>query len=261
MTKVFVYSKENEESLLVKDKLIKLLNEEHFVLDAIEPDVVFVIGGDGTFLKAVNEYLSVLDKVKFIGIKTGHLGYFYDFKSSDIKVIVKSLETLKKTYSTNSLLRAHLKNKHEEYLLYAINEIRIENPFHTLEADVYINDQQFETFFGNGLVVASSIGSSAYNRSLGGALIDTSLDVMELTEIATIQNNTHHSLGSSYILSKDTKLSFRGDFKNVVVGYDNKTLPIGEFQEIEISIADKKVNIIRPNNYSRFKIIKESFIS
>ncbi len=260
MRRIGVYAKSNEKSEKVKDRILSFIKEKGLIFDNDNPEVVFVIGGDGTFLKAANNYLDKIDDIAFIGIKTGHLGYFYDFQEEDIPYVFDHLDSLLKNVTKHLLIKAHLKNKDEESLLHAVNEIRIENPFHTLEAEVFLNGQKFEDFNGNGLMVATSIGSSAYNKSLGGAVVDSSIDIMELTEIATIQSSVHRSLGSSFILAKDSSILFRGDFKNVVVGYDNKTFPIGDFTEIEISLSNKRLSIIRPKDYFKFNVIKASFI-
>ena len=259
--RVSIYSKDNLESTQTRNELERVLKANNHVLDDKNPEIIFVIGGDGTFLKAINDRINQLDSIKFVGVKTGHLGYFYDFEKEDFEYVAKNIEELSKNYQVHHLIKAHLNKDNVDTLLYAVNEIRIENPFHTLKADVYINDEYFENFNGNGLMVSSTIGSSAYNKSLGGAVIDNTLDLLELTEIAPILNSQHKSLGSSYVLSKDTSITFKGDFNNVVVGYDNRTHPISEFQEITISVSNKKFSLIHPKDHSKIRVIKDSFIN
>ena len=145
-------------------------------------------------------------------------------------------------------------------IIYALNEIRIENPFHTLISDVFIDNEMLETFRGNGLMVSSSVGSSAYNKSLGGALIDNEIEALELTEVAGIENRVYHSLGSSLIIKGDKKVVFSGKLGNAVVGYDSLNCSdISNLEKVEISYSDKKVKIIYSENHTYVQKIRKSF--
>ena len=68
------YKKENQEII---DLIIAEANKHHFEIDNNHPDVVFSIGGDGTFLRAVHKYIDALDEVRFVGINSGSLGFFF----------------------------------------------------------------------------------------------------------------------------------------------------------------------------------------
>ena len=256
--KIGLYYKEKnkENALFLKGQLEK----NGFILDNVNPDVIFSIGGDGTFLQAVHAYINKLDSIKFIGINYGSLGFFCGYTKEDIPELIKELkgELFAKQYS---LLKGEIKYQNSEQDIYALNEIRIENPFHTLISDVFINDEKLETFRGNGLMVCSSLGSSAYNKSLGGSLIDSDLNVLELTEIAGLDNNIFHSLKSSLVVNGNKKISFKGDLSSIVVGYDNLSMQKEDnLLEVTISISDKKVNIVYSKNNSYIKKIRKSFV-
>lgn len=251
------YKKENKEII---DSIHQEAKKYNFVFDEKEPDIVISIGGDGTFLRAVHTYLDQLDRILFVGINSGTLGFFYDFEKEDIPLLMKMIADSDYRTRKHSLLRGDIKYQDEEDIIYAVNEIRIENPFHTLISDVYINDDKLETFRGNGLVVASSLGSSAYNKSLGGALVDNDIDTMQLTEIAPISNNVYRSLGSSFVLSGDKEIAFMGSFRGSVVGYDYLNMEQKELLSIKITQADKSVNILYSKDHSHIKRIRKSFI-
>ena len=251
------YKRENKEIIAA----IKLEADKYgFSFDDKNPDVVIAIGGDGTFLRAVHTYIEQLDKVKFIGINTGTLGFFYNFSKNDFPLMMELLAKGEYNVKKHHLLRGDIKYENDDEIIYAVNEIRIENPFHTLISNVFVNDEELETFRGNGLVVASSLGSSAYNKSLGGALLDNDIEALELTEIAAISNNTYRSLGSSLVLSNEKTVTFAGEFKGAVVGYDYLNMEQKELVRITISQSEKVINIIRPKNHSYIERIRKSFI-
>lgn len=259
--KIGIYQNLEHDATSIINTLKAKLEACHLPIDNENPDVVFFIGGDGTLLKAVQHYFDKLDVIKFIGINNGRLGFFYDFVENDINEMVDALKDNKLTVMSHKLIKADIlfvdgkKATH-----YALNEVRIENPFRTLTSEVFIDDQYLETFRGNGLVVCSSLGSSAYNRSLGGAIINPTLDLLEITEIASIQNNIYRSLGSSLVLSGKDVITFKGPFEHVVFGFDNS---IGESiptQEVKATLSDKTVTLYYSKSHSYIRNISKSFV-
>lgn len=255
---IFTYEKHK------KSPVFKILNErcqkEGYVEDNDNPELVFFVGGDGTFFRAVQFFQNKLDTIRFIGINIGNLGFFYDYDGNDIDTIFEILK--KDDFQLNYLKVLEAKAKYEDgidtYL--AINEVRIENPFHTLISDVLINDKPFETFRGNGLVVSSPLGSTAYNKSLGGAVISPDVDALEITEIASISNNKFRSLGSSLVIPGDSKITFKGDFSNVVIGFDFETIKREGLEELHITTSKKKVSMICSKNHNYVEKLKKSFM-
>ena len=254
MEKIAIYSLKKD---VLYEEVSEIVRRNGFSLTEDNPDIVIALGGDGTLLRAVHYYLNQLDKIKFIGINAGTLGYLMQFSKEDLDNILKNRLFDAEQYS---LIECLVKKEGKEETLFAVNEFRFENPFHTMIADVYINNSHLEKFRGNGLVISSSLGSSAYNKSLGGAVVDSSLEVLELTEIAAIENNVYRSLGSSLILSKDKEISLDVDFKYVIVGYDHESLPLVGVESILVKLSDKKLNIISNLNKNNIQILKGSFI-
>lgn len=252
--KFAIFSKSGHEDL-VKQLSNKLIDKS-FINDENNPDIVFSIGGDGTFLRAVHKYIDKLDNLKFVGINKGSLGFLYDFAIDDFDNLLSDLVKGNYLVKELPLIKGEINGNKT---IYALNEIRIENPFHTLTSDVFINEDKLETFRGNGLVVASSLGSSAYNKSLGGALIDNDLCALELTEIASINNNVYRSLGSSFVIEGKKSISFKGNLNECVVGFDCLTTN-DNLKEIVISYSDKKVRVIYSKDHSYVKRIRKSFV-
>lgn len=256
--RVFTNARRKESGL--QEQIENLIISNGFEIDNENPDVVLYTGGDGTFLRSVQYYLDKLNKIKFLGINFGNLGFFCDYQKDDLDQLIQDLKDNKFSETTHSLLKGEIVSEEKSETIYAINEIRIENPFHTLICDVLINNDTLETFHGNGLLVASSLGSSAYNKSLGGSIIQPTLECLQLTEIATIQNNFNRSLGSSFVVNKSDKITLKGELKQSVVGFDYQTLNDIVLKELTVSLSDKKVTILHPKNYSYLQKIKRSFI-
>lgn len=254
--KYTIFKKTDKDVSGVVNNLIKECAHHNISFDEENPDVVFVLGGDGTFLKAVHHYLDKLDKVIFAGIRCGTLGFFYSYDPDDVSLLVELISMKLYSEESHHLIECDLSEK----TIFAVNEIRFENPFHTLVCTVSVNGQELEKFHGNGLLVCSELGSTAYNKSLGGAVIHRNLDVLQLTEISTIQNNLYRSLGSSFIVPSDTVFTFEGDFTNVVIGYDHLTCKCDGLNTFKVRTSDKCVRIVTNKNLNPLSAIKRSFI-
>ena len=256
--RISVYSKTSniENAQYVKDILLKKGME----IDDAHPEVVISVGGDGTFLRAVHHFSNVDKDILYVGLNYGTLGFYNQYQKDELAQLIDDLKN--KDYVVNSyrLLKGIATFEKETIDIYSLNEIRLENPFHTLISDVYINDELLEKFRGNGLIVSTSVGSSAYNKSLGGALADPNLPILELTEIAPIENNIYHSLGSSLVLKDNTKIIFKGDFLNSVVGYDHLNIEQTNLKELEITLSSNTVKVIYKKDYSLCQLYKRSFV-
>ena len=258
--KVGIYYRDTNPQEELETKLIALFPHFNMVNDNRSPDIVIHIGGDGTFLRAVHHYLDRVNEIKFLGIKAGTLGYFYEFDDSDLEALLKMIEEEHYRVDEYYLLKGDIAFKNETKTIYALNEMRIESPFKTLICDVSINNELLEKFRGNGLNVSTSIGSTAYNKSLKGAIVEPSLPLIQLSEIAPISNNIYRSLGSPLVLKGKDVITFNSDFSSVLLGYDYQDIDVKDALNINITLSDKKVSIIRDINHSYISTIRRSFI-
>lgn len=259
--KAALFIKPNPKALEVEGELMKELFAHGFEIDNENPDVVFFAGGDGTFLRAINKYIKRVNDIKFAGINYGTLGFFYDYEKEDIHELVESIANGTDYSIGHRLLKGRAICDDQESVFYALNEIRVENPFSTLISEVYINDELLENFHGTGLLISSSVGSSAYNKSSGGALMHSDLELLQLTEIDAIQNNAYRSLGSSLIVSETSKITLKGDFRKSIVGYDciikdDATV----INQLTVSLSHKRVHLVYKNGHSYINMLRKSFI-
>jgi NAD+ kinase len=253
-------TRDDQQSRLIKTKLETKLNLAGHSLNVEKPDLLIFIGGDGTFLRSIQTYLSLLDSIIFVGIHTGTLGFFCEFQDNQINDLIQAIPTMKRTSVAYALLELTLIGKNK-YSFYAVNEVRIENPFHTFVTDVFIDNQPLQTFRGTGLIVASTLGSSAYNKSLGGALVDVTNPTLQLTEMATIQNNAYRSLGSSLVLDAKRNISFKGQFKKAIFGYDYLLANNDEtIDKVTVRLSDKTFRLYHQKQTPFFDTLKKTFV-
>ncbi|MDY0064209.1 MAG: NAD kinase [Bacilli bacterium] len=235
-----------------------LLRRKH-IKDDVYPDIVFSLGGDGTILKAVQKFVAQ-ENVKFVGINLGKLGFYTDYECKEADQMLYDIENGQYQLASYSLLDYVFKNDEIAYQGYSLNEIAIISPIHTQIIDVFIDQKHFETFRGTGFLVATPTGSTAYNKSLGGSVIDPNIQAMQLTEIASINNRVYKTLSSSLVFSKQTKLTLQSNFENDYITVDGIFNEFRKVKEIIVSLSDKTANFIVKNRTDFWDRVKKSFL-
>ncbi len=247
---------ENAYKTTIADKLIR----NGFIRNDNSPDYCFSVGGDGTILRAIHKYIKIIDKVKFIGINFGRLGFYTDFESSEVDNLIKSIVSEKYQIANYNLIEYLLKAKSIVKSGFGLNEIAIISPIHTQIIDVYINDKLFETFRGTGFIASTPTGSTAYNKSLGGSVIDPNIKAMQLTEVASINNRVYKTLSSPLVLSNETIVKLKSDFSRASITIDGIHEEFKNIEEIIVKLSDKMVSFIVKEESDFWDRVKKSFL-
>nr|WP_027347330.1 NAD(+)/NADH kinase [Helcococcus sueciensis] len=252
-------------SFEVKEKVIKeLIDNDIDVSETFHPDADFniVIGGDGTFIKAVHD--SEFSSIPFIGINTGHLGFYNDVKYYEVEEAIKKLKE-------NDFILNHLKvidceiiTDDKTYTYNSINEIVLKAKYTSImNFDLYVDHVKLQTFAGDGILFSTPSGSTAYNLSAGGALLCQNLNAFQITPLAAIRSSLHRSLDKSLVVPKETLIRLvpksRGDVP-FSIGVDGIHKEHDNIREINIKLSDKIINKIVFNPDWFWINIKEKFI-
>ncbi len=262
MKRFFIIHNSDATSNEIATQIIEKLSDYKYVYDEKSPDLIIVVGGDGKFLRTVHQYLERIEAVKFVVINTGTLGFTSDFEADEVDLLVDSIAENVYKVEEYSLIKVEvIKNDGEVVTEYALNEFRIENPMRTLIVDLHIDGEYFEEFSGNGLCVSTQFGSTAYNRSLGGAIVAQGVEIMQLAEIAGIHNNKYSSLSNPLIVSSQSTIKITPkEIKNVILGIDFIHLELEGYKQINITLSGKKLKFARYRNYSYYERLHHSFI-
>lgn len=235
----------------------KSLTREGLIYDEKSPEIVVSVGGDGTFLRAIQKYF-LLDPL-FANINFGNLGYLCEYTSDELNEFVLDLLHSKHKEKKITLLEA----RYGEKICYALNEFRVEaSKGDTLVFDVFINDTYLETLKADGCLVSTSIGSSAMARSIGGALVDNEIEMIQFVEKAPIQNRTYESIRSPFVLQKEKVIKLENiKNKEFYIFYDSKSDLIKDYHDdIVIKLSDKRVRLLKNVRNNYIKKTHEAFI-
>ena len=263
--KFSVEVRQDEISEKIGLQLKEFLLSSHLTEDVENPDYVFAIGGDGTVLRTFNKYMDKLDTVKFLSIHTGHLGFYTDYSVQNYEKIFFDILALTPKIEEYPLLRvkAYCSNGDLVSDYYSLNEVTVNNHTGvTYAAKVYINGVHFESFRGDGLCISTPTGSTAYNKSLGGAVIHPQLPLYQVTEIAALNNLVYRTLGNPLILSQNDELMIKPIRpENHRITVDHMHYNYDSVAKIKITLSkEKKVSFIRYNEDSFWQRVKRSFI-
>ena len=259
--KVAIYANEREHSQQVKEQLELKLKEAHIELDHENPEIVLTIGGDGTVLHAVHHYLDQIEKVKFIGIHTGHLGYYTDWLPDELDELVQFLKQKQSRISQYPLLSIMLCEDKPCHQLYAFNEMTLLNAFRTQHLNVTIDDLFFESFRGTGVCISTPTGSTAYNKSLGGAIIYPSLKAFQMTEIASINNNVFRTIGSPLIIPHEQVVTLKSEnFSDVTITRDHLYETYQNIEKIKVTLSNRHVIFVKRRDVSFWGRVKDHFL-
>lgn len=241
-----LFVKDNEKSRLLEEKILTRLNKDKaFVRDEENPEVVILVGGDGTFLQQVQKRMENIEEVTFISFNGGKLGFYSEFLEEDIDDLPDILLGKKYVTIKMPLLKLTIEGKE----MFALNEFCLSNKFKNIGYEVYVDDRRLESYVGAGLIVASPTGSMAYNRSLMGPIIDTSMESFVLTECAGVNSKVYSSLRNSLVLQKGRVLTFKPvDGKGGIINYDSSLFGEAGEEEFTIELSSRYMRAFSKEN-------------
>ena len=262
MMKVGLYGNKTEKTKAVMNAFDRLCQEGCFERDDEHPDVVITVGGDGTLLGAFHHYRNQLDSIRFVAIHTGHLGFYTDWRDFEVDQLIESLKHDKGEHVSYPLLDVNVKFKSGDVIRYAaLNEATLRKVNGTLLCEVYINGELFENFRGDGLCVATPTGSTGLSKSLGGAVVHPRAEVMQMTEMASINNRVYRTLSSPMIFAKDNVLTLRPESKEgMVMAIDHLTYDANEIEEIQLQISHERISFAAYRHTPFWDRVEDAFI-
>ncbi|GIN72980.1 NAD kinase 2 [Bacillus sp. J14TS2] len=233
----------------------------NIVNDYREANVIASIGGDGMFLQAVRK-TGFRQDCLYAGVAVGsNQGLYCDFHIDNIHDIIDAATMEKVEVRRYPTLQVNIDG---EGSFQCLNEFTIRSGIiKTFVMEVFIDGLHFETFRGDGLVIATPTGSTAYNKSVSGAVVDPLLPCLQVTELASLNNNTYRTLGSPFILSAERSLQLKvvqdgNDYPSM--GMDNEALSVQHVEKVDIQLSEQRIKTIKLKNNSFWEKVKRTFL-
>lgn len=206
-------------------------------------DMVFTLGGDGTILRVISIVKD--SEIPIVGINTGRLGFMATISKEDIEEKVEAIS--KGEFKTKERRLLELEPSAEvENLPYnfALNEISINRKEATsmVTVDAYLNNEFLNSYWGDGVIVATPTGSTGYSLSCGGPIIMPGSNNLVLTPIAP-----HNLSARPFVIPDDTEIEFhiKGRADNYLVSLDSRIVSVPHGIKLKIRKSNFVIKMIR----------------
>ena len=205
-------------------------------------DMLFSVGGDGTFLDAVS-FLGRSD-VPLLGVNTGRLGFLTGESDAGMLRALDFLREGRYEVEERSVLEVEVDDRWNEELRYALNEagVRRTDTSSLLTIRVWVDEEELATYWADGLLVATPSGSTAYSMSCGGPIVWPTCDVLLLTPVCP-----HNLSMRPLVLPGDAavRLEVESRTGEFVVSADSRAVRLETGHTLCVLAAPFKVKVVR----------------
>lgn len=265
MPKILIFANDQPYSQRTADNIRQKLLQYNIkeIQKGQSPDYILTVGGDGTLLSAFHKYRQFIDNTQFIGIHTGHLGFYTDWLPEEIDDIIHGLLLEDHPIIEYPIVEMRVKQfRQDETYHLALNECAIRSMNGTMVCKVLINDEIFETFRGDGICVSTPTGSTGLNKSLGGAVMDPRISALQMTEMASLNNRVYRTLSSPIIVPKGEVIEVVPLEANhlYLLSMDNKTLHSETIESVQFKVSNRRVKFAGFHHRQFWRRVSESFI-
>ena len=260
INKVKIFSNHTEKSKSIEEELIRLLKENNFELSE-DFDLGIAVGGDGSFLKMVKQ-TNFNTNPYYIGINTGTLGFLQEIKPDKLNEFIESLNQNNYKLDEIGVLETTITQNEQNKKYYSLNELVMRDlNLNVFKSEIFVDKIKLENFAGDGLLIATSVGSSAYNMSLNGALVYNTLHTLQINPISPLNTSAYRNLLNPVILPEKSLVEIIPEKKQVTIMIDGEIEKLENVSKIECSVKDKKLKFLRMKEYEFINIVNEKFLS
>ncbi|HEY4506713.1 MAG TPA: NAD(+)/NADH kinase [Candidatus Paceibacterota bacterium] len=266
------YIEDNERAVFWCDKIKRFIKSEFpkIVENPDAPDVIIVLGGDGTILSAVRKYHGGHSII--LGLNLGGVGFLASVRDEDdfLRSLGAFFAGSYRIVEQNLILADVERGDKKVFTAEAFNEVIINNPLGMVELEARIEGHSVKHVRGTGLLVSTSTGSTAYNMSAHGPIVVPDINCFVITEVLG-----HGIPSPSLIIKPDSVVDIevvsfrkkemlslskdRTNFDVLFVADGNAIFPLEEKDRVIIRSSPHLVKFAELEENYFFKSLKEKF--
>lgn len=236
-------------------KIPQICTKEEILANAI--DFVLTLGGDGTILKASN-FVAKTQK-PIIGINLGRLGFLSIVEKTKINEAIDKIRKGQYTIESRSMLKLESNKQLFKDFNYALNDITLHkrDTSSMITINTYINDEYLNTYWADGIIVATPTGSTGYSLACGGPIIFPGSGNFVITPIAPHNLNVR-----PLIIKDDVKIRFEieGRADHFLCTMDSRYETITDAYKLEIRKANLTTKLMILEGHSFMHTIREKLL-
>jgi len=213
-----------------------------------DADCILVLGGDGTMLQAARDR-DCATPIPLLGINLGTLGYLTEVEPDGVEAALTQLLAGDYTLESRMMLNGRVQKADGDYMTgWALNDIVISKAGsqRVLQFNLYVNDKLLNRYIADGMIVTTPTGSTGYNLSAGGPIVEPGARLLVLTPICPHTMNQR-----SIILAPEDKVVIEipkgreGQCQMAAVNFDGQAAEISTGDKVEIMQSEKTTEFIK----------------
>jgi NAD+ kinase len=267
---IFVFFNRNSVEMVIESEFLAMLYDRKIVEKQYKTfsshteldgsfDMLISIGGDGTMLRAAT---LVRDSgIPLLGVNAGRLGFLASVQKENIANFLQLVIEKKYTISPRSLLSLHCNPENEDILElnFALNEISVSRKdttsMITIETD--LNDEYLNSYWADGLIIATPTGSTGYSMSCGGPILTPHVESFVITPIAP------HNLNARPLVIPDSteiRLRVSGREEFYLVSLDSRIASVRNESVLTIKKTPYKINMVEIMGETFLKTLRNKLL-
>ena len=267
---IFVFFNNNNVEMVIEENFLKILYENEIVKKQYKTfsshkcldssfDVLVSIGGDGTILRAAT-YVRA-SGIPIIGINAGRLGFLAKVQKENIETFLQIIIEKKHTVSERTLLTLSCipENKELSELNFAMNEITVSRKDTTsmITIETYLNNEYLNSYWADGLIIATPTGSTGYSMSCGGPILTPEVNGFVITPIAP-----HNLNARPLVIPDDTEIKIKvsGREEKYLVSLDSRIATLDNNSELIIKKTPFKIKMIEISEETFLKTLRNKLL-
>ena len=262
MKTVRLFVNDNETSKNVSKIVKEKLESANFQLVEDNYDLAIAIGGDGSFLRMIKSS-NFNENCLYIGINAGTLGFAQEVNVEEIDKFILDLENNNYKIENIGIQEIEIKTPDTISKQLSLNEMIVRDmELNTANLKVLVEGVLLEDFVGDGLLLATSFGSTAYNLSFGGSIVYNTFHTLQLTPIAPLNNKSYRNLLNSVILpdNKEVVIKPFNRTKNLLITVDGDNNFYKNVDYVSSKVSGREIQILRMKDYNFIKKINDKFL-
>ncbi len=251
---IFSFFIKNNVEMIIESNFLNILKEKEIIKKDFKTftlhtqldtsfDMLISIGGDGTILKAST---LVRDSgIPILGINAGRLGFLANVQKDNIAEFMQFVIDKKYTLSKRTLLSltCYPENEAIRDLNFALNEITVSRKDTTsmITVETYLNEEYLNSYWADGLIIATPTGSTGYSMSCGGPILTPDVKSLVITPIAP------HNLNARPLVVKDEteiRLKVSGREEHYLVSLDSRVISVKNETILIIKKTPYRINMV-----------------
>ncbi|MGH4138033.1 NAD(+)/NADH kinase [Clostridium sp.] len=222
-------------------------------------DIIVSLGGDGTILRTSRNLYN--SNIPILGVNIGNLGFLTSVELLEFENAMRKIFKDEYYVEDRMMLNCTLPLRGESEKYIALNDIIVSKGTlaRVVKYELYIDNKFYIDFTGDGLIISTPTGSTAYSLSAGGPIIYPNLDVIAITPICSLSLSMRTIVLDS---KSEISINIKSEHESIFLTLDGqRAIELNNYEKILVNVSNKKCRLVKFNDYNYFEVLRKKIIS